>query len=103
MPQNKRNPADMTDEQLEQLRVAVYLSGGAAKVAKAMGYRTGESIRRFCIKGGKPVPAERCEEFRIATGNRLALADIRPDLYGGLNAEALGYTPKAPKGRAAQL
>lgn len=98
----KENPAGLTDDQLEAIKVAVYLSGGAAKVAKAMGYRTGESIRRFCIKGGKPVPSERVADFRKATGERLALADIRPDLFGGLKADQLGYQPKAGKGQAVQ-
>lgn len=100
MPRKTSNPANLTDDQLEAIRVAVYLSGGAAKVAKAMGYRTGESVRRFTI-GAKAVPAERVEDFRRATGNRLALTDIRPDLYKGLKAEALGYAPRAPKGQAA--
>lgn len=91
--------APLTAEQLEKLRVAVYLSGGAAKVARTMGYRTSESVRRFTT-GLKPVPAERVEAFRKATENRLALADIRPDLYGKLKADALGYTPKAAGTRA---
>ena len=101
MASKTTHPANLTAEQLEKIRVAVYLSGGAAKVAKAMGYKTGESIRRFCIPGGKAVPAERVEDFRRATGKRLALADIRPDLYGKLNTEKLGYAPR--KGQEARV
>lgn len=105
MPQHTTtdvHPARLTAEQLEAIRVAVYLSGGCAKVARVMGYKTGESIRRFCIPGqaGKAVPSERVEDFRKATGNRLTLAAIRPDLYGGLKADALGYQPRARKGEA---
>lgn len=91
----------LTAEQLEKLRAAVYLAGGASQVAQRMGYRTSESIRRF-TKGLKLVPAERVDAFRAAVEKRLALADIRPDLYGGLKADALGYAPKAPKAAAAQ-
>lgn len=86
----------LTPEQQENLRVAVYLSGGAAKVARRMGYRTAESVRRFTT-GLKPVPAERVEDFRKAIEQRLALADIRPDLYGKLKADALGYQPKGAR------
>lgn len=86
----------LSEEQQEALKVAVYLSGGAAKVAVAMGYRTGESVRRF-VTGAKLVPAERVKDFRKATGNRLTLPQIRPDLYSKLRADALG-TKRAKAG-----
>lgn len=88
------NPA-----QLEALRVAVYLSGGSAKVGRAMGYKSGEPVRRF-ITGAKVVPAERVADFRKAVDNRVELSGIRPDLYKGLTTESLGYAPRARKGEA---
>lgn len=95
MAPRSTNTSPLTKAQLENLRVAVYLAGGAAKVAKAMGYKTGESVRRFTT-GAKPVPAERVEDFRRAVEGRLKLAEIRPDLYGRLSADRLGYAPKVP-------
>lgn len=92
---NKTNtPLDA--KQLEALRVAVYLSGGAARVAQRMGYLTGESVRRF-FQGLKPVPAEKAALLREAIERRLTLTEIRPDIYAGLTVEALGYRPKDGK------
>lgn len=81
----------LTEGQLEDLRVAVFLSGGAAKVARRMGYKTAESVRRF-TKGLKVVPAERVELFREAVEFRLTAAQVRPDLHRAFTA-----APKAAR------
>ena len=86
---NEFTPCGLTVAQLEKIKSAVHLSGGQTKVARAMGYRFGESVRRF-TSGIKLVPAERVQAFQAATQNRLTLAEIRPDLYGDIGADQLG-------------
>lgn len=81
-------PCGLTVPQLEKIKSAVHLSGGQTKVAHAMGYKFGESVRRF-TSGIKLVPAERVADFQTATQNRLTLAEIRPDLYASVSAEQL--------------
>jgi len=95
MKKNTATPCGLTVEQVEKIKAAVHLAGGQLKVAKAMGYRFGESVRRFTA-GLKLVPAERVSDFREAIENRLTLAEIRPDLYGGVSPDQLG------EGKAAQ-
>lgn len=85
----RKSPEKLTTEQLEKLRVAVFLAGGAAKVARAMGYKTSESVRRFTT-GLKLVPPERVTAFVEAVGGRLTAADVRPDLHRAFAAAAEG-------------
>jgi len=89
MNQSNTTPCGLTVPQLEKIKAAVHLSGGQSKVARAMGYKFGESVRRF-TSGIKLVPAERVADFQAATQNRLTLAEIRPDLYASVSADQLG-------------
>src|SRR5262245_58688237 len=89
----------LTPAQLEDLRVAVILSGGARTVAQRMGYKTGESVRRF-YAGEKAIPSEKCRALRKALGQRLTLTQLRPDVYGGLTQEQLGDAPRKAAARA---
>jgi len=86
MKHDPTTASGLTEAQLEKIKAAVYLSGGPLKVARAVGYKTSESIRRF-TSGLKPVPAERVDAFIEATGGRLEHADVRPDLFGHLGGK----------------
>jgi DNA-binding transcriptional regulator YdaS (Cro superfamily) len=97
-----KSPSNLPPDETRCMRIhaAVRAGGGIVKVARALGYRTGESVRQFYAVDParglpKPVPAEKCRALVAATLGTIALHEIRPDLYGGLTTQELGYKPRS--------
>jgi hypothetical protein len=90
-------PAD--DKRSRLIRAAITAMGGITNAAKALGYNTGERVRHFYAPG-LPVPAEKCRDFVRLSHGIVDLRTIRPDLYGDLTAQELGYEVRADQSAA---
>lgn len=82
-----------------KIRGAIAAAGGTLKVARELGYKTAERVRHFYAPG-YPVPAEKCRDFVRISHGLLNLRILRPDLYGGLTTQELGYQPMDEAGTA---
>lgn len=84
-----------TDPVMRARCIAIRTAGGTSKVARAMGLKNHRSVSRW-MENYDPRP----EQARVLVklcDNVVSLADILPDVYGGLTAEELGYQPEAPQ------
>lgn len=95
MPSKMHIPA--CEKRNNLIRATAAACGGITKLAKKLGYATGERIRHFYAMG-LPVPAEKCRQFVKLSNGIIDLRTLRPDLYDGLTAAELGYEVRA-KGR----
>jgi len=90
-------PAD--EARARKIRSAVRAAGGTVKLARALGYQTAESIRKFYAMGVE-VPAEKCRAFVAEAKGSITLYELRPDIFAGLSTQELGYKPKSERARA---
>lgn len=89
---HKSNPDMPTDPVLRARFIAIRTAGGNVKVARAVGLKNHGSVRRWMIDG-TPSP-EQARALVKLCGNVVSLADILPDVYGGLSVTELGYAPE---------
>lgn len=92
---NERNDALPADPVMRARVVAIRIAGGNSMVARAIGLKNHESIRRWTINTD-PKP----EHARILVqlcGGVVTLSELLPSVYGGLTADELGYQPEAAK------
>lgn len=61
------------------------LQGGQAALARAVGVKPQAVNQR--VKGRRPVPPHHCRAIETATGGRVAVHDLRPDVFGEAPAE----------------
>ena len=59
------------------LNEAIRVTGGQAKLARAMGIST-QTVHNWLSRGN--VPAERCIDIERATGGAVTCEELRPDL-----------------------
>ena len=96
MPRRSTLNAPVADRRKRLIQAAIIMAGGTVRVARALGYKTAESARKFYATAAD-IPDDKVRDFvRIAqhAGADMTLAQARPDLYQDLTPEELGYTPR---------
>lgn len=87
-------PKEIDPREARAIRAGIEAAGGLAAMAKVLGFRTTERVRRFYAFGTR-VSAEKARAFVKAARGVVTLRQIRPDLYDKLTVEELGYQPRA--------
>ncbi len=65
---------------MNAIETAVKLAGGQSALGRAIGKRQ-SSVREWLLPGGR-VPAEMCGPISAATGGRVTVQHLRPDVFG---------------------
>lgn len=73
--------------------VAIKAAGGTVRVARAIGKKSHESVRRWYVDTD-PTAADARILVKLC-GNVVTLQEILPDAYRDLDVGELGYTPGA--------
>lgn len=79
--------------QSQAVREAVRLLGGTVAVGRMVG-RCSQAVQKWCAKA-EAMPPEIARRIASATGYKVGVAAMRPDVYAGLTAQELGYLPAA--------
>lgn len=95
----QQNP-ELPEDPVRRARyVAIRAAGGTVRVARAIGKKSHETVRRWYIDTDPTAPDARTL-VRLCD-NVVKLPEILPEAYGSLSAEELGYDPAAlPAGSA---
>lgn len=91
-PNSRINPDLPEDPVLRARFIAVRTAGGVSKVARSVGLVNHQSVRRW-FGDGAPSP-QQARQLVALCGNTVTLQQLLPDVYGGLTAEELGYSPE---------
>lgn len=70
---------------------AIQAAGGASHVARAMGFKKGESVRLWYVDRD-PTP-EQARKLVAMTDGAIKLQQILPEAFAGLTVHELGYQP----------
>lgn len=62
----------------EAIQTACQIAGGQSAMARLLGVKP-PSVNEW-VKGGRPVPAERCPAIEKATAGAVRCEDLRPDV-----------------------
>ncbi len=93
---NETNP-NLPDDPVRRARyVAIRTAGGTSKVAKAIGLKNHESVRRWT--GDADPKPEQARTLVKLCGGVVTLAEILPGVYGDLTVAELGYAPAGQEG-----
>lgn len=79
--------------QAQAVRKAVRLLGGAAAVG-SMVNRCAQAVQKWTEDPGK-MSGSNARVLSRATGHRVTVAEMKPDLFGELTVQELGYLPKS--------
>lgn len=72
---------------MNPLQTAVDLVGGQAALARAIGGTVKQAhVWHWLNRGGARVPAEHCAAIERATAGKITRQDLRPDVFGPLEA-----------------
>lgn len=95
--QPTQNPELPADPVRRARYVAIRAAGGTVRVARAIGKKSHETVRRWYVDTD-PTAADARTLVQLC-GNAVTLQDVLPDAYKGLDVAELGYTPE--RGEAA--
>lgn len=88
-----------TTPEARAVRHAVGIIGGSAKAGKLVG-RCEQAVQKW-MEDPTRMSAENTRILSKGTHFEVPVAQMRPDLYGGLTVQELGYLPPAyKKGKA---
>lgn len=88
-----RNP-ELPEDPVRRARfVAIRAAGGTVRVARAIGKKTHESVRRWYISTD-PSPADARILVQLCD-HVVTLQEILPDAFADLTSQELGYQPAA--------
>lgn len=93
MQQQQQNP-ELPEDPVRRARyVAIRAAGGTVRVARAIGKKSHETVRRWYVDTD-PTAADARTLVQLC-GNVATLQEILPDAYANLTTDELGYQPKA--------
>lgn len=88
---SKQNP-ELPEDPVRRARyVAIKTAGGTVRVARSIGKKSHETVRRWYLDTD-PTAADARVLVRLCD-NVVTLQDILPDAYKGLTSDELGYLP----------
>lgn len=88
-----QNP-ELPEDPVRRARyVAVKAAGGTVRVARAIGKKSHETVRRWYIDT-EPTPADARVLAKLC-GHAVTLKDLLPAAYDQLTTTELGYAPEA--------
>lgn len=91
----RQNP-DLPADPVRRARyVAIRAAGGNVSVARAIGRKSHESVRRWYVDT-EPNAADARTLVKLCD-NIVTLREVLPTVFEGLTVEELGYTPGAAK------
>lgn len=91
----RQNP-DLPEDPVRRARyVAIRAAGGNVGVARAIGRKSHESVRRWYVDT-EPKASDARTLVKLCD-NIVTLREILPSVFEGLTVEELGYTPGAAK------
>lgn len=89
---SESNPELPSDPTRRARYVAIRAAGGTVRVARAIGRKSHETVRRW-YTDTDPAPKDARALVRLC-GGVVTLKDILPDAFEGLTVAELGYTPE---------
>jgi hypothetical protein len=88
---SQQNPELPEDPVRRQRYVAIRAAGGTVRVARAIGKKSHETVRRWYLDTD-PTAADARTLVQLCD-NVVTLKDILPDAFEGLTVAELGYVP----------
>lgn len=83
---------DLPEDPVRRARfVAIRMAGGTVAVSRAIGRKNHETVRRWYVDS-EPSAANARTLVKLCDGV-VKLAEILPDVFGGLTVAELGYVP----------
>ena len=88
---SQQNP-ELPEDPIRRARyVAIRAAGGTVRVARAIGKKSHETVRRWYVDTD-PTAADARTLVKLCD-NVVTLPEILPDAYAELSAQELGYSP----------
>lgn len=99
MSKQSQNP-ELPEDPVRRARyVAIRAAGGTVRVARAIGKKSHETVRRWYVDTD-PTAVDARTLVRLCDGV-VKLPEILPDAFGHLTTDELGYAPSAQDSAAA--
>lgn len=96
---NQQNP-ELPEDPVRRARyVAIRAAGGTVRVARAIGKKSHETVRRWYVDTD-PTAVDARTLVRLCDGV-VKLPEILPDAFAGLTVDELGFQPEAANAESA--